>query len=235
MKNLLNSLVKFFGVIARGQTYLNMLYLFAAFPLGVIYFVFLVTGFSAGIGLAIVWVGLLILAGMLAGWYGLILFERKLAIEVLREPIPPVQPNDLSGKNLWQKFKATLGNTVMWKGLIFLLAKFPLGIASFTVLVTLLAVSLALTGAPFYYTWVHPVVDLTFGPLTWQPVWIIDTLGEALLISLGGLLLLFISLHIFNALAWASGKFARLMLGYYAPAVATKVAENLEPLGPAQV
>ncbi len=45
---------RFFGVVARGQSYLNMIYLLLAFPLGVCYFVFLVTGLSLGIGLLII-------------------------------------------------------------------------------------------------------------------------------------------------------------------------------------
>lgn len=213
MKAFLHLLAKFFGVVGRGQTYFNLLYLFLAFPLGIAYFVFLVTGFSLGLGLLIVWVGLLILAGVIAAWYGLIVFERGMAISLLRETIPPVQPNDLSGKTLWQNFTATLGNTVMWKGLVYLLAKFPLGIVSFVALVTFLAVSLSLVAAPFYFSWFQPVVGLT-----WTTVWVIDTLGEALLASLGGLLFFFVSLHVLNGLAWLSGRFARVMLGYYAPA-----------------
>jgi hypothetical protein len=224
MKDFLNFLVRFFGVVIRGQTYLNMLYLFLAFPLGLAYFVFFVTGLSAGLGLLIVWVGLLILAGVIAAWYGLIVFERNMAIWLLHEQIPPVQPVDLSGKTMWQKFKATMGNTVMWKGLAYLFAKFPLGIVSFCVLVTFLSVSLALVGAPFYYNWFHPVVDLGFRGTGWQSVMIVDTLGEALLASVGGLILLLVSLHLFNGLAWISGKFARVMLGYYAPATTAVVA-----------
>lgn len=225
-----NFLANFFGVVARGQTYMNMLYLFLAFPLGLAYFIFLVTGLSLGLGLAIVWVGLLILAGMIAGWYGLIVFERNMAIWMLREAIPPVQPNDLGGKTLWQKFKATMGSAVMWKGLVYLFAKFPLGIVSFCVLVTFLAVSLALIGSPFYYSWFQPVVDLTFSGALWQPVWVIDTLGEALLACAGGLLMLLVSLHLFNGLAWVSGKFARVMLGYYAPAAAVVEPVVEEPV-----
>ena len=36
----------FFGVIAEPQSYINILYLLLAFPLGIAYFVFLVTGIS---------------------------------------------------------------------------------------------------------------------------------------------------------------------------------------------
>ena len=40
----------FVGVIANPQSYLNIVYLLLAFPLGTFYFVFLVTGLSLGLG-----------------------------------------------------------------------------------------------------------------------------------------------------------------------------------------
>ena len=54
-----NPLERLYGVFVKPQTYLNILYLLLAFPLGIAYFVFLVTGFSLGISLLILWVGLL--------------------------------------------------------------------------------------------------------------------------------------------------------------------------------
>ena len=125
MESLKTYLVKFFGVAIRGQTYLNALYLFLAFPLGLVYFIFLMVGLSSGIGLTIVWVGLLILLVVFITWTALAAFERQMAIWLLREEIPPMSRQDLSGLTLWQQFKATVTNPVTWKGLVYLLAKFP--------------------------------------------------------------------------------------------------------------
>ena len=50
-----------FGVFIQLQTYLNILYLLLAFPLGLGYFVFLVTGLALGLGLFITWFGIVIL------------------------------------------------------------------------------------------------------------------------------------------------------------------------------
>ena len=44
----------FFGVVADPQSYLNIFYLLLAFPLGIAYFVFLVTGISVGTGLIVI-------------------------------------------------------------------------------------------------------------------------------------------------------------------------------------
>jgi hypothetical protein len=71
---------KFFGVIVKLETYLGLIYLFLAFPLGLSYFIFLVTGLSLGISLLIIWVGLLILLLVFAAVWGLSAFERLMAI-----------------------------------------------------------------------------------------------------------------------------------------------------------
>ena len=226
-------LVNSSGSSFAGRPTLNLLYLLLSFPLGIFYFVFLVTGISLGIGLAIVWVGLIILVGVFAAWYAFTAFERGMAIGMLREDILPMSQQDLSGLTLWKKFTATLANPVTWKGLAYLLAKFPLGIISFVVLVTLLSVSAAFLTMPFYYTYVNPEITL-WGDSTLYPMLLVDTLGEAMLGSMVGVILTLVSLHILNGLAWVSGKFAKVMLGNYSPAPAAPVAslETVKPVEP---
>lgn len=231
-----NPFLNFFAVVARGQTYLNALYLLLSFPLGVFYFIFLVTGLSAGIPLVIVWVGLLVLALVYAAWYGFIVFERQMAIGMLREQIPPISYQDLSGKSLWQKFTATVTNPVTWKGLLYLFAKFPLGMFSFIVMVTLLSISAAFVGLPFYYQYVTSDVSITLnGVYYFNPALLMDTLPEALVGCLIGILLILVSLHLFNGLAWVSGKFARVMLGSFSPAPLAPVTISTAPTAEARL
>lgn len=218
-----SAMKKFFGVVIEGRTYLNFLYLLLAFPLGLFYFVFLVTGISLGIGLVIIWVGVLILLGVFAAWYGMATFERWLAINLLHEEIPPMEKQDLSSMTLWQKFVYTLKNPVTWKGLAYLFARFPLGIFSFVVLVTLVALSVSLIAAPAYYPFVQPTIDFNWNGAVYQP-WLIDTLPKALVACLVGLLIGVGSLHVFNGLAWVSGKFARVMLGNFSQSSAAPVS-----------
>ena len=215
MNDLGNSFANFFGVAVRGQTYLNALYLLMSFPLGIFYFVFLVTGLALGFPLIIIWIGLLILAAVFAVWYGLLAFERHLAIWMLKEDIPPMQRQDLAHLNLWQKFVAAVSNPVTWKGLVYLFAKFPLGIFSFVILITLLAISAGLIAAPFYYQYIQPQVDLSLTGTGLNPIWIVETPIEAAITCLAGIVLALVSMHIFNGLAWVSGKFARVMLGNF--------------------
>ena len=51
-------LKRLFGVVTNPQSYLNIVYLLLAFPLGTFYFVFLVTGLSLGAGLSITLLGI---------------------------------------------------------------------------------------------------------------------------------------------------------------------------------
>jgi len=216
----MNALKQFFGVVVRPQTYLNFIYLLLSFPLGLIYFVVLVTGLSVGLGTIILWIGVILLVAMFAAWYGMAAFERLTAVWLLREDIPSMQPLDTTGMSIWQKFVAALKNPVTWKGLAFLLLKLPIGVVCFSVLVTLVSLSLGLMAAPFYYNLTYIPVDLNIGASYYQTIWTIDTLSEALLVSLAGVLVAIASLHAFNGLAWLSAKFARVMLGSFPQPVA---------------
>ncbi len=223
-------LAKFFGVAIRRQTYLNLVYLSLAFPLGLIYFIVLVVGFSLGFALLIIWIGAFILAAMFAIWWALAAFERFLAISLLREDIAPMaapmaapiaalpgswvaeapapSPSPTPGRGVWEQVKAHLGNPVTWKSLAFLAAKFPLGLLSFIALVICLAVVLACLAAPVVYPF-FPIEIQWWG----NAVSAIDTLWEAIVMFFLGVVLLFLALHLLNGLAWISGRFARVMLG----------------------
>ena len=178
----------FFGVIAKPQSYVNIFYLLLAFPLGIAYFVFLVTGISLGAGLVVIWVGVPILALVFAGSWAICGFERILAVKLLKEDIPHAarrRPVVSAGQDLstverlfvgvWRRFKSHLSNRLTWTGMLYLLIKFPLGIASFTIVVTLVSVSVALLTAPTYM-WANDSVTLK---IPWESNWSILTFPDA--------------------------------------------------------
>jgi hypothetical protein len=202
-----NPLERLYGVFAKSQTYLNLLYLLLAFPLGLAYFVFLVTGLSLGVGLLILWVGLLILAGVLALCWPLTLFERQMAISLLKVQIPLLTHTQEPSGSILQQVKHHLSNPVTWKGIAFLFLKFPIGLASFIITTTLGALSLGLILAPLTYPWVH--YDLGFGQINSMP--------GAAIACVAGLIIAPLSLHLFNLLADWSGKLAVVMLGNSMP------------------
>jgi len=217
-----NWMARFWGVIIRPQSYLNLAYLFLAFPLGLVYFIFFVTGLALGFPLIIVWVGLIILAVVFAAAWGLTLFERQMAIWLLRVKIgetgDPVDPND----DIWQRFKKYIANPVTWKGLLFLLLKFPLGVFSFTLGTTLVATSLALIFAPIALIF-FPNASVQFVGLDVHPA------VAAAIFFVIGILLVPISLHIMNGVAYVFGQIARLLLGKLGPEQKVAVVAPVAP------
>lgn len=202
-----NPIERLYSVFAKPQTYLNLLYLLLAFPLGLAYFVFLVTGLSLGIGLLILWVGLLILAGILALCWPLALFERQMAISLLKVEIPLTTHSQEPANSVIQQVKNHLTNPVTWKSIAFLFLKFPIGLASFVVTITLGTVSLVLILAPLTYQWIQ--IDMG--------IWHINSMPAAAVASVIGFIIAPISLHIFNFLAVWSGKLAIVLLGDHGP------------------
>ncbi len=214
--------VPFFGVVADPQSYLNIIYLLLGLPLGIAYFVTLVTGISLGFGLAVIWVGVPILLLVFLISWAFCQFERVLTIGMLREDIPPMArsgQSEAGGSNLsgeerffigvWRRFKAHLSDRLTWTGMVYLFLKFPVGIATFTIAVTLVSVFIGLifapaymwTSDPFEFSWIG-LGDRTVDPFPWS--WILTLIGIPAF---------FISLHIMNATTFLSGKMARVMLG----------------------
>jgi signal transduction histidine kinase len=190
------------GVPFRATTWRAVVYELLALPLGIAYFVILVTGFSVGAGLAVVIIGLAVLALTVVAWRVMAGVERGLARTLLRVTIPA--PGHMApGLSPWQRVKSVLRDPVTWKSLVFVVLKLPLGIVSFAVLAALGFVGTVLTFAP-------AIVAIT--PVTFFG-WIMETPSEAIPIVPAGIAILLATLHIVNGMAWLWALFARVMLG----------------------
>jgi hypothetical protein len=138
-------------------------------------------------------------------------FERFMAVHLLNEDIPAMAAPVNENTDMWTRFKVYFTNPVTWKSLLYLFLKFPLGLATFVILITLVSLTLAFLSMPLTYESQTPFqagISIGMG----VPVWHIDSLSEALLCVVIGLLLWPATLHITNGLAWVHAKFARLML-----------------------
>ncbi len=193
---------QFFAIIADPMVYRGMLYLLLAFPLGTFYFILLVTGFSLGIGLLIVWVGIPILVGLLLLARLLGAMERALANGLLGTHIRALPP--VEAGTLWERLKRLLVSGMTWRSVAYLFVRFPLGIVAFVLLVTLLVAPVAMILTPLYYDLPGASIDIG--------IWPIDTLGGAVAVSLAGLILFFGALHAFKWTALAFGRVTRWML-----------------------
>jgi hypothetical protein len=196
----MNAIRSFFDVIARGRTYRNIAYVWLAFPLGLFYFVFMVTGSALSVGLSLLWIGVILgLLFILTVW-SLAQFERLLSKWLLDEPLPLT--TTAPALTFWQTVKAILNDWSTWKGALFLLLKFPIGLFGWVASVTAFALSAAFIVAPF--AGYRGEVD--FGR------WIIQDPTGGWLLMLFGLLLLFPTLHLHNAMGAGWRLIARTLL-----------------------
>jgi hypothetical protein len=126
-----------------------------------------------------------------------------------------------SGQDFRRDIEQFFGNRVTWTGLLFLGLKLPLGIFSFVMVVTLVAVSSSFLLVPFLY-------PLSF--IEWDGVLLywVDSPAEAVLCFVVGLLFTYVSLLLLNGLAAVWKALAVAMLGsarYVAPVVENQPVE----------
>jgi two-component system phosphate regulon sensor histidine kinase PhoR len=208
-------------MVRDSRTYLRILYLFLAFPLGVAYFVFIVTGLSVGFGLAVVIVGFPILIVTLLSWMLFARIERELAIHLLGATIRPMSVPDDVRRTAWQRLLKTLADPVTWKSLVYVFLEFPFGLLSFTLAITLIAVSLSLILYPVLYvvaTALYPQFPIQADGTMWPNVTINGHLDPNvvvgfLIVSAFGLVFGLASMALLNGLGWLWARFAEVMLG----------------------
>lgn len=191
-----------FNALFSVQTYKNILYLFLSFPLGLMYFILFVVGFSVGFGLLVILVGLPILMMVMMGANALAGFERELNRLLLGVDIEKPLEDDYG--NDWRGKVRGFFNPQSVMNLIYLFLKFPFGVLAFVVSMVLVSITFGMIFAPF---------GLMFGEATVEIMFFnIDNLMIAFLTMGMGLLLAPITLTITNQLAQGWGIVAERLL-----------------------
>lgn len=220
-------------VPVRLRTYGVLLYLALSFPLGIGYFVGAVVGLSLGVGLSVLLIGFPILAATLGGVVLIAAGERALARRLLGADIPRPSWGLSETSRLRDQVLAVLTNPVLWGSLIFVLSKLVVGVAAFTVIVTVFSVGLSLLAAPLYYDtpgtsvgvflpepiqrelslvvpWEQFEVGISF--IVRLTSWEVSTLPGALLLSAVGVFVLLLGGNILMAGGWICARWAELTL-----------------------
>ena len=198
---------RLFAPLARGITYTRALYLLLGLPLGIFYFVFLVTSLSVGLGLVIIWVGVVILMAAVLIWRGLGAVERGLADALLGETIDPPPSPTTAGTSYAKKARAVIADSYTWRSFAWLLLRFPLGIAGFVLTVVLVSGTFSLLAAPaslFVDDW---VTDADLGWVQDIPEWTVW------LLPVLGVFAAAVSAHIISGFGRLHGLMARPLLG----------------------
>jgi hypothetical protein len=211
----------------KPHTASNIVYLLLSFPLGILYFVLLVTGLATGVSTVIVWVGIPILIATLGLIWGFAALERSLAAHLLHIDMPAPQKKYTEHGKMMEWLGMKVRDSLTWKSLTYLFIKFPLGIFSFVLALTLVALCASLILAPLGYLiatyvlqetgthlaysytsieWLNAInIQITgdFEVIQFAKTFIITIIGIALWIPVRALL---------NGLARLSGMLAHAML-----------------------
>ena len=210
-------LPRYYGVLLRPRTYANLIYLLAGLPLGTAWFVFLVTGISVGAGLLITLVGAPLLVAVVYSWRLFARLDAALTNVLLGTRAATRYYGERGQLLTWRGLGSRLSNGRTWGALAFLFIRFPQGIASFVVAVTIPSVVAALLMAPFLPgRWVEADVN----------GWDADRWWIRVLIGAGTVLLAPAGFHFMNGFAWVSGKTTELLLGQSRPVAVTFLPEG---------
>ena len=204
------------------RTYLRVLYLFLAFPLGLLYFTLLITLLSTGLGTALIagiGIGVLLLAA--ACWYGFANLERLLALHLLGLEVGPMSVPRPPTASYRERLRRHFTNPVTWKSLAYLVLELPFGVLSFSLVFFLFSLCIGFLLYPFAYLFDNYLYN-RLGSLQGGEIFPgIPITGHndpnvfafLFLFTLAGVPLLAGSLHLLNGLAYGWGRFAQLMLG----------------------
>ena len=202
---------RFFGVVARPQSYRNVVYLLLGLPLGTLWFSVLVTLASVSVSMLVV--ALLGIPLLLGTWYAVRAFanvERAVASALLEQHVDQASMAAGVSGNLWVRLRDMSRDRARWRELGYLTLRFPAGVATFTLAVTALTAPVAVAYAPIYARF----VDDSFGDWFWSSElqdFASDSPWSWSLIPLG-LALLFAAFHALNALARACGSWTAAWL-----------------------
>lgn len=204
---------RFFGVVADPRTYASLFYMVLALATGIFYFTWVVAGFSTTLGLSITIIGIPLLILFFGSVRVLSLVEGRIVEVMLGERMPRRPLYTARGRSIWQRIGDMFTDPRTWSTMLYMLLMLPLGIIYFTLATTLLAIGISFVLAPIASwtgigdAWLHSNHVVLYG-LDGVPV------EGALLLPmlLGGVLLLFATLHLARAIGRGHGLLAKHLL-----------------------
>ena len=212
-----SALGRFFGVAADPRTYSALFYLLLALATGIFYFVWVVAALSASAALALTIIGIPLLVLFFGSVRILSLVEGRLVEVMLGERMPRRPPYADRERPLLERIKGLFTDPRMWSTLLYFVLMLPLGISYFVLTTALLTLSLASIAAPLL-VWTG-VADVDMNVNGWYllnlhddvlattvPAW-----GLPALLA-GGVLLLFVTLHVVRGIGRMHGALAKQLL-----------------------
>ena len=198
--------VKFFGIFADVRAWSALLYLFIAFVTGIIYFTWAITGVSLSVGLLVLIIGIPIAGLFLLSVRGIALMEGRIVEAMLGVRMPRRPLFSRQDIGWWQKFKNMLASRHTWTAFFYMILQMPLGIIYFTVIVTLVSLSVWMIGRPFWELTLGIPAFVTFSYEYFTSWW------GMIFYVIGGILVLTGTMHLVKAAGKLHGNWAKVML-----------------------
>jgi len=201
-----SALGTFFGVAADPRTYGALFYMLLSLATGIVYFTCAAVGVSLSLGLAILIIGVPFVVLFLGTVRVLSLVEGRMVEVMLGVRMPRRPPYTDRSLPLLARIKDMFTDPRTWSTLLYMVLMLPLGVAYFTVAVTGLALSLSLVAGGF------AGVLFGLGLLDFDVVMYGPPLWTAPLITIGGVLMVFVVLHLARAIGRLHGQIAKHLL-----------------------
>jgi len=201
-----SSLGKFFGVAADPRTYGALFYMLLSLITGTFYFTWVVTGASISLGTLILIIGLPLLVLFFGSIRVLSLVEGRIVEALLGQRMPRRPPYINRDRPWLSRIGDMFTDGRTWSTMLYLLLMLPLGIVYFTLATVLLSTSLTMLASPLLYFWDDSLIWVDGVPLSISHVWAIP------LVTVAGLLLLFVTLHVARGIGHMHGWLAKQLL-----------------------
>jgi len=207
-----SALGRFFGVAVDSHTWGALFYMLLALGTGIFYFTWAVTGLSLSLGLAVLVIGIPFMILFLGTVRALSLLEGRIVETMLGVRMPRRPPYPTNGsKSFWGRVGAIFTDGRTWTTMFYMILMLPLGILYFTLTITFLSISLGFIATPILKALsVADVIYLQCG----IPHWLCDNnyWPLAILTCIGGVFLLFATLHMVRGLGKLHGAIAKGLL-----------------------
>ena len=197
--------LKFFGIVADTGAWGAFLYFLLSGLTGCIFGLWAFMGACLSLFTLMLIIGIPVTGLFLLSIRGVALIEGRI-VEALLGLRMPRRPLFLQRDLTWsQKFRVLVFESHTWKALAYMILRFPLGMFYFVATATMAAFSLKCFLYPLWY-WGLGRPLITFSQAVYPPVWSIP------LISIAGLMMLPLILHLAKSAGKLHAKFAKFML-----------------------
>ena len=198
---------RFFGVAADPRAYTALFYMVLALATGIFYFFWVVAGISMSIGFAVLIIGIPFIILFFGSVRILSLVEGRLVEVMLGERMPRRPLYSVRGRSIWQRIGDMFTDPRSWSTLLYMLLMLPLGVVYFSIAAVLVLLGVIFAAAPLALL---PGVEMS----VW--LWGIDLVADAPwllpLVSIAGILLLFLTLHLARGIGTLHGQLAKHLL-----------------------